>query len=163
MYAIRSYYGTALRVFEDMGFFCVDGLPAAMLPKMASLYRGQTDRRSRGLALGMDIRQLDFLKDWEMAKAELEAEGLMPQVVFIEAEHQELLRRYHETRRPHPLESETLGLSQALEEERSLLDPLRSDASLVIDTSQYSIHGLRRALQEKWAVLGQEPRRNNFV
>lgn len=149
---------TALRVFEDMGFFCVDGLPAAMLPKLAALYRGQADRRARGLALGMDIRQLDFLKDWEQAKAEMEAEGLIFQVVFIEAEHQELLRRYHETRRPHPLESEELGLSQALEEERRLLEPLRADASLVIDTSQYSIHDLRRALQEKWAVLGQEPR-----
>ena len=149
---------TALRVFEDMGFFCVDGLPAAMLPKLAALYRGQADRRARGLALGKDIRQLDFLKDWEKARAEMEAEGLTYQVVFLEAEHPELLRRYHETRRPHPLEYETMGLSQALEEERSLLEPLRAAASLVIDTSQYSIHDLRRALQEKWAVLGLEPR-----
>ncbi|EPR42202.1 UPF0042 nucleotide-binding protein yhbJ [Desulfovibrio sp. X2] len=149
---------TALRVFEDMGFFCVDGLPAAMLPKLASLYKGQADRRTKGLALGLDIRQHDFLKDWEEALAELAAENVGVQVIFLEADQQELLRRYHETRRPHPLESEDLGLERALEEERKLLEPLRASAGLVIDTTQYSIHDLRRTLQGKWAFLNEGPR-----
>ncbi|EPR30701.1 UPF0042 nucleotide-binding protein yhbJ [Alkalidesulfovibrio alkalitolerans DSM 16529] len=146
---------TALRVFEDMGFFCVDGLPAAMIPKLASLYRGQSDARFKGLALGMDIRQHDFLKDWEMALAELAGERIGVQVLFFEADQSELLRRYHETRRPHPMECEDLGLEQALEEERRLLEPLRASASLVVDTTQYSIHDLRRTLQEKWSFLRQ--------
>ncbi|WP_029894841.1 RNase adapter RapZ [Desulfohalovibrio reitneri] len=146
---------TALRVFEDMGFFCVDGLPVGMVPKLASLYKGQDHRNTRGLALGMDIRQHDFLDDWNAAADEITSQGLRTQIVFLEAETGELLRRYHETRRPHPLEQEDMGLEQALAEERRILSPLRSQASLVIDTTTYSIHDLRRALQEKWANLAE--------
>lgn len=147
---------TALRVFEDMGFFCVDGLPVAMVPKLAELYRNQTDSRARGLALGMDVRQRDFLHDWANALSELKGANIRPQVIFIEADERELLRRYSETRRPHPLESEQLGLKQALAEEVRVLEPLRRDAGLVLDTSQYSIHDLRRVLQEKWAYMEEQ-------
>lgn len=144
---------TALKVFEDLGFFCVDGLPAAMVPKLAALYQGQYDATGRGLVLGMDIRQREFISYWNEALGELKRLGAEPELIFIEASLAELMRRYHETRRPHPLESEHLGLSRALEEEERILEPLRSQASLVVDTTDYSIHDLRRTLQEKWTVL----------
>ncbi len=144
---------TALRVFEDMGYFCVDGLPMSMVPRMVSLYQGQQQRRNRGLVVGMDIRQQDFLQEWNEALADLRREEVALQVIFLEAGTGELMRRYAETRRPHPLESENLGLEQALATERASLEPIRAQADLVIDTSHFSIHDLRRVLQEKWCFL----------
>ncbi|MGE4293399.1 MAG: RNase adapter RapZ [Desulfovibrio sp.] len=143
---------TALNVFEDLGFFCVDGLPAGMLPKMVELFRGM-DKNYRGLALGMDLRQVDFVEEWEHASREFGSMGVKVQVVFLETRQDKLLTRYATTRRLHPLESNALGLEQALEKERQLLAPIRAGADLVIDTTGYSIHDLRRVIQEKWTAL----------
>ncbi|OGR37519.1 MAG: RNase adaptor protein RapZ [Desulfovibrionales bacterium GWA2_65_9] len=140
---------TALNVFEDLGYFCVDGLPAAMLPKLVALFLGK-DSKHRGLALGMDLRQHDFLDQWNDALQELSAKGIFVRVLFVEAKAASLMRRYATTRRPHPLESASLGLEQALTKERAMLSPLRKDAELVIDTSEYSIHDLRRMIQERF-------------
>lgn len=143
---------TALNVFEDLGFFCVDGLPAGMLPKMVELFRGM-DKNYRGLALGMDLRQVDFVEEWERADRELEGMGVKVQVVFLETRLDKLLTRYATTRRLHPLESNSLGLEQAIEKERHLLAPIRAAADMVVDTTGYSIHDLRRIIQEKWNAL----------
>ncbi|MBN2140728.1 MAG: RNase adapter RapZ [Desulfovibrionaceae bacterium] len=145
---------TALRVFEDMGFFCVDGLPVSMVPKLASLFQEQ-DKKHRGLVLGLDLRQHDFLDEWNLVLQDLAGQGVRVQIVFLEARLDVLVRRYASTRRPHPLESRELGLEQALDEERSLLAPLRQASALVVDTSEYSIHDLRRLLQEKWSSLDE--------
>ena len=146
---------TALNVFEDLGYFCVDGLPAAMLPKLVALFLGK-DSRHRGLALGMDLRQHDFLDQWNDAVHELSGKGIHARVLFVEAKDATLVRRYATTRRPHPLESAALGLEQALTRERAMLAPLRKDAELVIDTSEYSIHDLRRMVQERFASIGHQ-------
>lgn len=140
---------TALNVFEDLGYFCVDGLPAAMLVKLVSLFLGK-DSRHRGLALGMDLRQHDFLDQWNDAVQELAGMGIHVRVLFVEAKDSSLVRRYATTRRPHPLESASLGLEQALTKERAMLAPLRKDAELVIDTSEFSIHDLRRMVLERF-------------
>ncbi len=142
---------TALNVFEDLGYFCVDGLPADMLPKLVALFLGK-DSRHRGLALGMDLRQHDLMDQWNAAVQELEGQGISVRVVFVEAKMNALLRRYATTRRPHPLESTSLGLEQALEREQALLAPLRSKAELVLDTTGYSIHDLRRIIQERFST-----------
>lgn len=143
---------TALKVFEDLGFFCIDGLPAGMSAKIAELIL-QQDSKYRGLVLGMDMRQLEFNASWNEALNKLAAIGIIPQVLFLEAKQAELVRRYATTRRLHPLESQELGLEQALEKERELLDPIRQNAELVLDTTDYSIHDLRRVIQEKWEAL----------
>lgn len=140
---------TALNVFEDLGYFCVDGLPASMLPKLVALFLGK-DSKHRGLALGMDLRQQDFLEQWNDAVQELSTKGIYVRVLFVEAKTPALMRRYATTRRPHPLESGEMGLEQALVKERAMLAPLRKDAELVLDTSEYSIHDLRRAIQERF-------------
>lgn len=141
---------TALNVFEDLGYFCVDGLPATMLPKLVSLFLGK-DSKHRGLALGMDLRQHDFLDQWNDAVQELSSKGIFVRVLFVEAKANALMRRYATTRRPHPLESGEMGLEQALVKERAMLAPLRKDAELVLDTSEYSIHDLRRMIQERFS------------
>ena len=143
---------TALRVFEDLGYFCVDGMPVGMLPKLAAMFQ-EKDPKHRGLVLGMDLRQDDFIAEWEQANAELAADGLQVQVLFLECRLETLVTRYATTRRPHPLESVEMGLEQALEKEKELLDPIRKVSALVLDTTDYSIHDLRRIIQEKWSVL----------
>nr|WP_321257322.1 RNase adapter RapZ [uncultured Pseudodesulfovibrio sp.] len=143
---------TALNVFEDLGFFCIDGLPSEMSPKIADLIL-KFDSQYRGLALGMDLRQLEFVDGWAQALRDFHELGITPQVLFLEARMNELVRRYATTRRPHPLESKNLGLEQALEQEKELLDPVRTGAALVLDTTNYSIHDLRRVIQTKWSAI----------
>jgi UPF0042 nucleotide-binding protein len=144
---------SALNVFEDLGFFCVDGIPSSMVSRLITLFKDENPRDYRGLAIGMDIRQHGFLHEGEASLASLGREGHRLQLVFLEAGTDELLRRYATTRRPHPLECQDFGLEQALEREREALEPLRQEAQLVIDTTNFSIHDLRRHLQEQWDFL----------
>lgn len=153
---------TALRVFEDMGFLTVDGMPVLLAPQMAGMFiDAQKDAQVgsyKGLALGMDIRHSDFVKDYDQAVRDMRKTGLYPQLLFLDAKDDVLVKRYATTRRPHPLEKEGLGLEQALDVERQRLKKLRKTADLVLDTSTYSIHDLRRAIQAKWSVLEQSCR-----
>ncbi|WP_432738883.1 RNase adapter RapZ [Maridesulfovibrio sp. FT414] len=146
---------TVLKVFEDLRFFCVDGLPAGMLPRLVEIFNTR-DNMYRGLVLGMDLRQLEFSSDWDTTREELKARGYCPSILFLEARLPELVRRYATTRRLHPLESKDIGLEQALEKEREILEAIRNQADLVIDTTTYSIHDLRRRIQEKWAELSEK-------
>ena len=141
---------TALGVFEDLGYFTVDGLPAALAPDMAALIARPSMLRYKGMPLGMDIRQSAFLEDINMALSQMTGDGYRPMLLFLEATPHELMRRYATTRRPHPLEREGLGLEEALAAERERLAPLRESADLVVDTSRFSIHDLRRAIQKRW-------------
>lgn len=140
---------TALNVFEDLGFFSVDGIPGSLAPKLVELFRSQVSVQNKGLVLGLDVRHRNFMDDWSLALQEICGLGAEPQVVFVEARTEVLVRRYATTRRPHPLEAEGRGLEQAIVMERALLEPLRNRAALVLDTSLYSIHDLRRTIQEK--------------
>lgn len=144
---------TALKVFEDLGFICVDGLPPDLIPELVALFGRQREVHHKGLTLGMDVRQSDFLGRWQSAWKQLGAQGDPPRIVFIEAKPDVLRRRYAATRRPHPLEGGETGLEKALERERELLRTIRDKAELILDTSDYSIHDLRRTLQEKWNFL----------
>ncbi len=146
---------TALNVFEDLGFFTVDGLPVTLVPSVLGLFARENPRNYRGLALGMDLRQSDFAQEWKTVRQKLKNTSICLQIVFLEASENILVRRYATTRRPHPLESLRLGLEHALEKEREILSTIRSDSHLVIDTSGFSIHDLRRVIQEKWECFGQ--------
>jgi UPF0042 nucleotide-binding protein len=144
---------TALHVFEDLGFFCVDGLPSNMVTRLVQLFQEENPRNYRGMALGMDIRQPTFLQEWHRTLQVLQSQDIHPQVIFLEAGLDALLDRYATTRRPHPLESREMGLKRALETEMELLEPLRNEAELVINTTGFSIHDLRRHLQEEYDFL----------
>lgn len=144
---------TALNVFEDLGFFTVDGLPVSLVPSILELFSRENPKNYRGVALGMDLRQSDFASEWEMVRQKIDDSSISLQIIFLEAAENILVRRYATTRRPHPLESKSLGLEQALEKEKTILNTLRSDAHLVLDTSGFSIHDLRRVIQEKWECL----------
>ena len=139
---------TALRVFEDLRFFTVDGLPASLTAEMVSMMKRQSMSHFNGIALGMDIRQVNFLDEINGAFEELTSKKIPFNLLFLHADSQVLLRRYAATRRPHPLENENVGLAAALEREKALLQPLKEMADRVIDTSGLSIHDLRRIIQD---------------
>lgn len=144
---------TALNVFEDMGFFCVDGIPVRMVPALADMFLNSTGREYAGLVIGMDLRQPDFAGQWSALQEDLRAYPVQLTTLFTDAADQVLLRRYATTRRPHPLATKGLGLEQAVSRERTILHSIRSQADLVIDTSHYSVHDLRRVIQDKWSSL----------
>lgn len=144
---------TALSVFEDLGFICTDGLPPDLIPEYVGMFLKQDEIHFRGITLGMDVRHSDFLEKWETVQPALESMGITPRIVFIECKTPILVRRYATTRRPHPLESETTDLETAILSEQDLLSSLRDQADLVVDTSDYSIHDLRRVLQEEWNFI----------
>ena len=142
---------TAVQVVEDLRYVAVDGLPASLAPEMAAMMERPSMSHFMGIALGMDMRQSNFPDEINDALSVMAAKGIRPLLLFLEADAQELMRRYATTRRPHPLEREGMGLEAALAAERNRLRPLREMADLVIDTSRFSIHDLRRSIQKRWS------------
>ena len=101
---------TALNVFEDLGYFAVDGLPTSLVPKLVGLLAGQDKFEFKGLVLGMDARQKDFVSQWQSVKEQLQSLGSSPQLIFVDSKTDILVRRYASTRRPHPLSGSDTGL-----------------------------------------------------
>lgn len=139
---------TALRVFEDLRYFAVDGLPVRAAPQVAEISRSESMRVFKGIAMCLDVRQKDFLDDFSLTIQTLKESGFNPKLIFLEANTQTLIKRYAQTRRPHPLETRELGLEKAINSERRLLKPLRDKADLIIDSTSFSIHDLRRQIQQ---------------
>lgn len=139
---------TALKVFEDLRHFSIDGLPCGVMPQVAAIMLSEPMRIFQGMALGLDVRQETFLADFRSSLKRLRELGFTPKLVFLEAGNQALIQRYASTRRPHPLENGAPGLEPAIHRERKLLGPIRDMADLVINTTDFSIHDLRRHIQK---------------
>jgi UPF0042 nucleotide-binding protein len=134
----------AIRALEDLGFFCVDNLPVPLIPTFADLAssRGAVTRA----AVVIDVREGKTLAQLPKTYARLKRRAeLDPKLLFLETDDAILLRRFSETRRPHPL-AKTRSPKEGLREERRLLAPIKKLADLVIDTSQLNVHDLRRAV-----------------
>lgn len=144
---------TASRALEDMDFFCVDNLPIALLPKFLDLSSASMGEYSK-IALVMDLREKEFLRTYPEVFSRLRAEGYHLEILFLEASDEVLVRRYSQTRRTHPL-ADGLGLVEGIQKEREMLAPLRSMATLVMDTSTFNVHQLQLAVRE---LFGQRPR-----
>lgn len=142
---------TALQVLEDLQYFTVDNLPISLAPEMVSILERATMADFKGIALGVDVRQGDLLVDLDGVLESLSVKKIRWMILFVEADSPVLLRRYATTRRPHPLEREGMGLDAALQTERRRLMPVRRMADIVLDTSHFSIHDLRRAIQQRWS------------
>lgn len=141
---------TALKVLEDLHFITIDGLPGRVVPAVVKALGQSAMPRCQGLALGIDMHQPDFLDHLRDTLRLLREQGRTPKIIFLEASQSCLMRRYATTRRPHPLEREGFGLEAALNEEARRLAPLRQLADVVLNTSDFSIHDLRRAIQRHW-------------
>jgi UPF0042 nucleotide-binding protein len=134
----------ALNTFEDLGFYCVDNLPAELLPDFVRSV-ARDDGAPGKLAVGIDVRNrhtdLSNIPEWLSAVGAL---GLDPKLVFFDTTDAVLLKRYADTRRRHPLSHLGLALADAISLERQVLKPLQQIADAVIDTSQLNVHQMRR-------------------
>jgi len=142
---------TAMRVLEGLGFYCVDNLPIALAPNVMEMALAR-DPGLKGIALGVDARERLFFPEWPRIFAELEHRRHRPEVIFLDASDEVLMRRYSETRRPHPMAEGGLTVPQAIRRERQALAELRERADRVIETSALSVHELREMITA--AVLG---------
>jgi UPF0042 nucleotide-binding protein len=138
----------AAHVLEDVGYFVIDNLPPMLIGKVAELARS-TEKPIR-YALVVDVRSGDFLHDLSAAVGELRHEGAHTRVLFLDASDEVLVRRYEASRRRHPL-SDTGRVSDGIARERALLEPLKGDVDLIVDTSSLNVHELRDRLRELFA------------
>jgi UPF0042 nucleotide-binding protein len=136
-----------VRALEDIGWFCVDNLPTALIPRFADLLRG-SDELSRS-ALVIDIRERDFLRQFPHVLRQLRGKDLSVSLLFLEASDKSLLRRFSETRRPHPL-AINQPVIEGIREEREALRPIRKMADLILDTSDFTVHQLRDYIREHY-------------
>jgi len=136
--------GTALKVFEDLGYYCVDHLPIDLIPKFAELALDSPNIRSAALVI--DIREGGNLTRFPAVFKKLRNQ-LAARLVFLEADDDMILRRFSETRRPHPLGSDRSVL-RSIADERQSLAPIRALADHVLDTSKFNVHELRQSIEE---------------
>ncbi len=137
---------SALKAFEDLGFYAVDNMPVALLAHFAELVAHSRDIRRA--ALVVDVREGQSLEKFPAILREIRR-TLPTTLLFLEASRAALLARYSETRRPHPLGREE-SVTGALHEERRLLEPIRKVADVVIDTTKFNVHELRAYIQHKF-------------
>ena len=138
----------ALQTLEDLGFYCVDNLPLQLLKPFAETVLVRSDDAFDTIAVGIDARNfLDQLDDVPDVLDELRTQGVKTEIVFLQATDDALVRRYHETRRKHPLGLDGSSLMDAIRRERQLLQAISAHATLVIDTSQTNVHELRERVR----------------
>lgn len=144
---------TALRSLEDLGYFCMDNLPVVLLPKVVDLAGASGGKLSR-LAACIDVRDRTFIADSGTVIDELRSHGVTVRILFLDASDDSIIRRFSETRRPHPLD-DAGDLRAAVRAERNLLDDIRHRAEIVADSTSLSIHELRALVQTSFAEAGR--------
>ena len=147
---------TALHTLEDLGFYCVDNLPLVLLPRLLDILDAHLEIRR--VAVGFDIRDSLFLPFAPKIIDDLRAKGYAPEIVFLDAENQVLLRRYKETRRIHPLDKKGIDLIGAIERERRVLQHFSPYIQTRLDTSSLSPHQLRDLIRTRYAKQTAEMR-----
>ncbi len=140
---------TALNVLEDDGFYCIDNLPIALLPALVEETSREQFRLFQGTAVCIDARN-----SWQDLETFADILSSLPvdlscQVLFLDADHSTLIKRFSETRRRHPLSSESTPLHEAIDKERKLLEPIFVKATLVLDTSKTTIYELRDVVRQR--------------
>jgi len=139
----------ALKAFEDIGYYCVDNLPLALLPSFVEFaLRSEEAFRS---AIGIDIREKGFPGQFPALYGELKAGGRPLELLFLDASDQTIVRRFSETRRPHPLARGMTPLLDGIRQERTALGEVRKLADRIVDTSDYTVHDLRQAVERHYA------------
>ena len=132
----------AVRALEDLGYFCVDNLPTQLIPTLAEL-ASRDDTGLEKIALVVDVRERNFLRQFPRVFEKLKAgPGVTPMLIFLEASHASLVRRFSETRRPHPMAPDR-SVAEGIREEREKLSAIRAMADMIVDTSELTVHELR--------------------
>ena len=151
----------AIRALEDNGFFCVDNLPALLIPKFIDLSQGYHEEIKR-IALGIDLRGGQFLRSWPDVLAEMRTAGHRVRIVFFDASDEVLLRRFSETRGPHPMAGDE-PIEEGIRRERKALEIMRENADKIIDTTDMNVHELKRELEESFCQSANSRRMSLFL
>lgn len=146
--------GTVLKCFEDLGYYAVDNLPLDLFPKFAELTKDAP--KIRQAALVVDVREGETLERFPALYREV-ASKIPTKLIFLEADDEALVRRFSETRRPHPL-GQSRSVLKNVQAERALLEELRGLATVVINTSRFNVHQLRAVIEEQFATSAKESR-----
>lgn len=141
----------AIRSLEDNGFFCIDNLPVVLIPKFIDLCQGYHEEIQK-IALGIDLRAGQFFQDWPDVLTEIRGAGHQLKVLFFDASDEMLLRRFSETRRPHPLAGGG-PIQEGITKERKALEGMRALADIVIDTSDFNVHELKRSMENYYSQI----------
>lgn len=148
LYIISGQSGSgksiALHALEDHGFYCIDNLPAKLLPQLAREVDEASDPDLKNVAVGIDIRNQSFLRDISEFLEEMRVAGLKYHIIYLEADETVLVKRYKETRRKHPLTNESVSLLEGIALEKKLLDPLAKQHAIRIDTTHTTPQQLRQ-------------------
>lgn len=144
---------TALRSLEDLGYFCMDNLPVVLLPKVVDL-AGASGGKLNRIAACIDVRDRTFIQDAGAVIDELRSHGITVRILFLDASDDSIIRRFSETRRPHPL-NDSGDIRAAVRAERDLLDDIRHRAEIVADSTSLSIHELRALVQTSFSDTGR--------
>jgi chloramphenicol 3-O-phosphotransferase len=144
---------TALRALEDAGWYCVDNLPVVLLEKLVELSQHAGGQVSR-LALVVDARDERFLPEAPRVIEEVRRQGARVDVLFLEASDEALLRRYSETRRRHPMAGEGGTVPEGIAAERRALEPLKTVAGEVVDSTQMTVHELKKYVHDRFVEPG---------
>jgi len=148
LYIISGQSGSgksiALHALEDYGFYCIDNLPAKLLPQLAREVDEASDPDLTNVAVGIDIRNQSFLRDISDFLEEMRKAGLKYHIIYLEADETVLVKRYKETRRKHPLTNESVSLLEGIALEKKLLDPLAKQHAIRIDTTHTTPQQLRQ-------------------
>lgn len=140
---------TALNQLEDEGYYCIDNLPISLLPSLVEEASGEDFSHFQGTAVCIDARNAwKHLADFHRVMNSL-PDAVDCDILFLDAQESALIKRFSETRRKHPLSSDSMPLAEAIDRERQLLEPISSAASLVLDTSQMTIYELRDTIKQR--------------
>lgn len=139
----------ALKAFEDTGYYCVDNLPLSLLTAFLD-FAARSDEAVR-TAIGIDAREKGFAREFPARYGALKAGGAAIEMLFLEASDQVLVRRYSETRRPHTLARGETPLLDAIRMEREALVEVRKAADRILDTTDFTVHDLRQAVERHYA------------
>ena len=146
----------AIHALEDSGFFCIDNLPVVLVPKFIDLCQGYQEEIKQ-IALGVDLRAGHFFQAWPEVQTQLSSAGNRVHVLFLDSSDTVLLRRFSESRRPHPLAGEG-SIEEGIARERKALEGMRALADRIIDTSEINVHELKREI-EQYFLQPSTPRR----
>jgi len=143
----------AANCFEDMGYYCVDNLPIRLIPVFIDLI-SRSPGEIRQVALVIDIREGAFLRDFPEILDQIRRHDLDVQVLFFETTTETLLRRFSETRRPHPLAG-AASIEEGIQKEREILRPIRERADKIIESSAFNVHELKAYLFDNFSEQGR--------
>lgn len=140
---------TALKAFEDIGYYCMDNIPALIIPEAINILKEKTDIKR--IAIGVDIRERIFVDKFQQIFIKLKNEFNYVKIIYLSADKNVILRRFKETRRQHPLKGFTI--LEAIKEEERILENIKAIAEITIDTTYYTVHDLKKYIYDNFSDL----------